>query len=651
MQLSIPNGYIVDGHVIFGDPNSGVIMSKFFDVTFPDLSGSDDQTHTDLEKDLRLILGALKEDERLQVQYYTGSDFEHSIKRFEDQTALSAVAVSSSVRTELASRYRARMVAEELIQTNVRLCISSRLPARSFDEVFKIVARSYAHREQFFNMLLTSYGGSVNGLDNLGHYNELLRFWSPGQARQPGVIDVDWLRSIDELCRFSGSAPRPESTHGFYMDGYYFGILTAKTMPTGTWTGTMDSLLGLTIPNLRVVLNMQPLGLDTEMQHEEERFAKLVSNIDPQHPSLQSEVGLDKHRDRMRLLMSNKVLPFKAQLIVIACERSPDKLDERMEALRVALGKTGCQPFQPSLPTSTLSFFNSATPGYGPWNRYPDYWHKMNDAVNVANMWPVASTPTADLETADWICDGDLNNLIGGKHFVGGQPRHMLVAATTGAGKTVTLQTLMLQTAWMYKFIAVIDNAAKGVNWETTCQAIDPTCKTIVIRSNGDQTFNPFDTHGQPLTNQHLASATALCHLLVGVHSDQDKDKLRVAILAETIQEIYGVAFRKWRKNNPAAYFDLIENKYNGTWTTFNEAEFQNQSFATWTHDMFPTLTDLQDELHSASLQKGPHQELCSTLDALLIPWLEGVSMDQLLMAILTLISAIMVLIYILRVR
>ena len=110
----------------------------------------------------------------------------------------------------------------------------------------------------------------------------------------------------------------------------------------------MDSLLGLTIPNLRVVLNMQPLGLDTEMQHEEERFDKLVSNIDPEHPSLQSEVGLDKHRDRMRLLMSNKVLPFKAQLIVIACERSPDKLDERMEALRVALGKTGCQPFQPS---------------------------------------------------------------------------------------------------------------------------------------------------------------------------------------------------------------------------------------------------------------------------------------------------------------
>jgi len=30
----------------------------------------------------------------------------------------------------------------------------------------------------------------------------------------------------------------------------------------------------------------------------------------------------------------------------------------------------------------------------------------------------------------------------------------------------------------------------------------------------------------------------------------------------------------------------------------------------------------LQDEMHSASLQKGPHQEFCATLASLLRPWL-----------------------------
>ena len=55
-------------------------------------------------------------------------------------------------------------------------------------------------------------------------------------------------------------------------------------------------------------------------------------------------------------------------------------------------------------------------------------------------------------------------------------------------------------------------------------------------------------------------------------------------------------------------------------------------AFAGWTHEMFPTLWDLQDELHSWGMQKGPHQELCATLATLLRPWLRdgryGVLLD-----------------------
>ena len=126
----------------------------------------------------------------------------------------------------------------------------------------------------------------------------------------------------------------------------------------------------------------------------------------------------------MRLLMSNKVIPFKAQMIVIARDRTRTGSPE-VEALRAALGKTGAEPFQPSVPTRTLAFFNCATPGVGPWINYPDFWHKIDD-VNVANMWPAGSTPRADLDNADWIADGDQNNLIGGRSFLGAQPVHML---------------------------------------------------------------------------------------------------------------------------------------------------------------------------------------------------------------------------------
>jgi hypothetical protein len=465
--------------------------------------------------------------------------------------------------------------------------------------------------------------------------------------------------SVLPFCRFSGLSPRHEPNHGFYMDGFYFGLLVAKTMPRNTWARTMEPFLALTVPNLRVVINMQPLAIEAEVRHEEERFNKLMSNLDPRSPSLQSEVGLDKHRERMRLLMSNKVIPFKAQLIVIVCDRTPDGLDARMEALRAALGKTGCEPFQPSVPTALIAFFNCATPGVGPWINYPDFWHKMDDAVNVANMWPAGSTPRADLDNADWIADGDQNNLIGGRCFHGAQAVHMLCAASTGYGKSSLLQTMALQTAPSFKFIVVIDD---GLSWMTTCHKLDPTSRPIMVRADGSLTFNVFDTRRLPLSSQHLASATALCHLLVGTNSDEDKDKLRHAILADTIAELYAVAYRKWRNAHPGDHYDLcskacalvkfqkrqccdsfvdafleersaIADGLGDIEVSEDEAHdldrnpktehiVRNLAFASWTPEMFPTLSDLQDELHSASIQKGPHQELCAMLASLLRPWL-----------------------------
>jgi hypothetical protein len=376
----------------------------------------------------------------------------------------------------------------------------------------------------------------------------------------------------------------------------------------------------------------------------------------------------------MRLLMSNKVIPFKAQLIVIACDRTPDGLDARMEALRAALGKTGAEPFQPSVPTSVIGFFNCATPGIGPWINYRDFWHKMDDAVNVANMWPAGSTPRADLDDADWIADGDQNNLIGGRLFHGAQPLHMLVAATTGSGKSVLLQTVALQAAFGFRLLVVIDD---GLSWQTTCHKLDPSSRPILVRSNGNQTFNIFDTRGCPRSPKHLTSATALCHLLVGRSSDEDRDKLRASLLEDAINQVYEAAYRRWRNKNPELHYHLcIET---ATLLKFQEGEgienfvdaflearalrkanpealaeyeesvdeaaavaldrnpetehlVRNLAFASWTPAMFPTLFNLQDEMHSASLQKGPHQELCATLASLLRPWLRdgrhGVLLD-----------------------
>ena len=97
----------------------------------------------------------------------------------------------------------------------------------------------------------------------------------------------------------------------------------------------------------------------------------------------------------------------------------------------------------------------------------------------------------------------------------------------------------MIQTALRFKFIVVIDD---GMSWITTCHKLDPFSRPIIVRSNGNQTFNIFDTRRLPLSAEHLTNATALCHLLVGRSSDEDKDRLRAAVLADAISEVYAVA-------------------------------------------------------------------------------------------------------------
>jgi transposase len=143
--------------------------------------------------------------------------------------------------------------------------------------------------------------------------------------------------------------------------------------------------------------------------------------------------------------------------------------------------------------------------------------------------------------------------------------------------------------------------------------------------------------------------------------------RLQAAVLAEAISQLYGTAHRAWRKDNPQLHFCLCREV--AALLKFQEArgidsfsdaflearafsraceeglmEFEegigdasalaldrdpatqdfvrNMAFAKWMPAMFSTLSDLQDELHSCSHQRGPHQELCGILASLLRPWL-----------------------------
>src|SRR5262249_61226894 len=101
MSLYLPDGYFLEDHLCFGDPGKGCVLAKGYAVDFPDLSASDDDAFISLESDIRLALGSLKVDERLQLQFYTSSDFSGPLNRYEAETKKSKTPICSEVRGEL----------------------------------------------------------------------------------------------------------------------------------------------------------------------------------------------------------------------------------------------------------------------------------------------------------------------------------------------------------------------------------------------------------------------------------------------------------------------------------------------------------------------------------------------------------------------
>src|SRR5580700_7103785 len=121
MSALIPDGYFVDNHLVWGDLGRGGIISRGYRIQFPDNSASDDDAFIELEDNIRKVLSACQRDERLQLQFYTSSDYEGPLTRYEEETKKSKAPRTVAIRRELVDRYRRRIERETLLRTECRL--------------------------------------------------------------------------------------------------------------------------------------------------------------------------------------------------------------------------------------------------------------------------------------------------------------------------------------------------------------------------------------------------------------------------------------------------------------------------------------------------------------------------------------------------
>jgi hypothetical protein len=88
-------------------------------------------------------------------------------------------------------------------------------------------------------------------------------------------------------------------------------------------------------------------------------------------------------------------------------------------------------------------------------------------------------------------------------------------------------------------------------------RTVEPNARPIILQPDGDLTLNYLDTHGLPLTAEHLSSAMALVAAIVGHSSDEDKQLAREAHIAKYLMLLYDDVFEQWSRRDAQRLLDV----------------------------------------------------------------------------------------------
>ena len=388
-------------------------------------------------------------------------------------------------------------------------------------------------------------------MNDADHYRHCTTFLNPslGSRFEYDTLETfDPQLSIQENCWHS-EAQGIADTSGFWMDGFYHSLLVVSRWPKLTHPGLVHRLTGLQLLDYNITVNIESLSARAEINREEKAHDRLAGDF-ASEKRLSLLTAMEKKQKKIAALMQGHTLPFNVEYIIRAWDESREGLAVKTAAIKNAInGMNGAQYLVCALPTTAKKLFYQSWPGC-PWGRY-SHRKLYAETRYLADVLPFSATFTGHLDQAEAIYEGTQRNLVGVTTFSGSQgnetPQHAVLLGMSGAGKSVTVCDLLSQTEAFYDYTVIIE---EGLSYEIYTRTVEPNARPIIIQPDGDLTINYLDTHGLPLTAEHLASAMALVAKIAGVSRDEDKQLAREAQIAKYIMLLYGDVFEEWSRRN-----------------------------------------------------------------------------------------------------
>ena len=525
-------------------------------------------TSTHFKISLHLVLACLHDKLRLQVQWFCDSDYRADLLRYNEQTKTATNVWTRRCRNERFSRYWQAMIDRRLrrqrlvlffsrkIETSPSIIATAARQHSQYDALLQQMTTEFEHLQQILTNILS--GARITPMNDADHYRHCTTFLNPSLSSR---FEYDTLETFDSQLSIQQNCWHSEAqgiadTSGFWMDGFYHSLLVISRWPKLTHPGLVHRLTGLQLLDYNITVNIESLSARAEIGREEKAHDRLAGDF-ASEKRLSLLTAMEKKAKKIAALMQGHTLPFNVEYIIRAWDETREGLAVKTAAIKNAInGMNGAQYLACALPTTARKLFYQSWPGC-PWGRY-SHRKLYAETRYLADVLPFSATFTGHLDQAEAIYEGTQRNLVGITTFSGSQgnetPQHAVLLGMSGAGKSVTVCDLLSQTEAFYDYTVIIE---EGLSYEIYTRTVEPTARPIIIQPDGDLTINYLDTHGLPLTAEHLASAMALVAKIAGVSIDEDKQLAREAQIAKYLMLLYGDIFEEWSRRNADRLLDV----------------------------------------------------------------------------------------------
>jgi type IV secretion system protein TrbE len=566
--MELTDGFYMKDLIIWKELDKTGFASKGFEIYPPDLRNAAVNTLHEFEDKLRRMLTTINC--RSQWQWSVGSDYKDDLEQYHRTTELSDNKWTKLVRKERYHRYQKRMEEGRLRRERLKLYLSTPIDSKRSAKEFKTPEAKAEYYEatlkaltSFFDTqyhLLQSIFGQGTLIVPMGdkeHYRNHAEFFNPSYLHKNDfdcTTKFDPSESILSNCLKSGIKGNERSDlddYSFYSDGFFHNILTIKRWPQNTYQSMIYHLTSLQFLDYSVTLNVTPGDLQKEILMEEKDIERLRGDYrSNQKESLLS--AINKKKEKIKNLTSGYTYPLQIEFTIRLWAKTREHLTGKTSAFKAAVNMMeSAQCFEPQLSTQAINLYSQTVPGwqFGQYTAHALY----AESGYAAALIPYSATFTGHLEGADAIYDGDNQNLVGIKNFIGSQPQHGAVFGMSGSGKSALMCDLLSQTEPLYGYTVIIEEGLSYGVYTATMGTVP-----IVIHSNSTLTINYFDTHGLPLSSDQISNATALVSQMCGQSDSPERENLRYAMIQNYIEALYTDAYEDWIKNNELKIDEIV---------------------------------------------------------------------------------------------